>query len=318
MGIEVVKKVIESVCEVVSRYVVGHEDDIRLIMITLLNEGHVILYGPPGSAKTMTANLIAKVLGINFKRIQFTPDILPSDIIGAKVIDPKTGELRTVKGPIFTNVLLADEINRGNPKSLSALLEAMQEGEVSIEGDIYELPKPFIVMATLNTIETQGIFPLPVAVLDRFMISLNFSYPNELGEEELLINEDILYGPKPNLIKQVTSLEELMKASQELSKVRVVRDIVKYVVKLVRTLRSDERVYAGPSPRATQHLLKVAKGIAVIDGRDYVIPDDVKYAAKPVLRHRLILKERSGDLMTDLWRAENIIESILSKVEPPR
>ena len=318
MGIELVKKVIESICEVVSKYVVGHEEDIKLIIVTLLNEGHVILYGPPGSAKTMTANIIAKALGLGFKRIQFTPDILPSDIIGAKVIDPKTGELRTVKGPIFTNILLADEINRGNPKSLSALLEAMQEGEVSIEGDIYELPKPFTVIATLNTIETQGIFPLPIAVLDRFMISLNFGYPDELGEEELLINNDILYGPKLRELRPVVSIEELMKASKELSKVSVIGDIVKYIVKFIRKLRSDERVYAGPSPRATQHLLKIAKGLAVMDGRDYVIPDDVKRVAKPVLRHRVVLKERSGDLMTDLRLAEGVIESVLSRIEPPR
>ncbi len=313
-----VSEVVNSIVSSVSRYIVGHEEDIKLLVITLLAEGHALVYGPPGTAKTLLSNLVASTLGLKFKKIQFTPDILPSDIIGAKVIDPKTGELRTVKGPIFANVVLADEINRANPKSLSALLEAMQEGRVSIEGDTYELPKPFFVIATLNPLETQGIFQLPIALLDRFMISLLFDYPSKDNEVKILVKEAV---EGINLgrvsVNPVVSSRDIDACMKELWHVKVNEDLVKYTVDIVRRLRSRPNVYVGPSPRAALHVLRIARGLALIDSRDYVIPDDIKKALIPTLGHRVILKEGINDLMSNIKLAEELIKEVLNEVEVP-
>ena len=312
------KSIIDVVVREVSKIVLGHEDDIKFIIMTILVGGHTLIYGPPGVAKTLTSEAIAHVLGLKFKRISFTPDILPSDIIGAKIIDPKTGELRTVKGPIFTNIVLADEINRGNPKSLSALLEAMQEGKVSIEGDTYILPKPFSVIATLNPVETQGVFQLPIAVLDRFTISLKYDYPDESIERELLLNDEVVLAHESlSGLKVVGGSDCLIKVSKELGNVKVSKEVVEYVMRLAKKIRSNERVIYGPSPRALQHLIRIAKGLALDDGRLYVIPDDIKKASIVTLRHRIVVKQFRSDILSNLAISEDIVADALNSVEPP-
>ncbi len=314
-----VKRIVEDVVKEVSRVVLGHERDITYITLAIIMGGHVLIYGPPGAAKTLTSEAIAHVLGLKFKRISFTPDILPSDIIGAKIIDPKTAELRTVKGPIFANLVLADEINRGNPKSLSALLEAMQEGKVSIEGDVYELPKPFSVIATLNPIETQGIFPLPIAVLDRFMLSLKFDYPSREVEEAVLLSDRLVstYDLLSKLRVVVNDVSEISKAIREIEHVFVDKDVLDYILDIVTRVRSDSRVFSGPSPRAAQHLLRISRSLALVDGRDYVIPDDVKEASIITLRHRLVIRGSTGSILDDLRISEKIIEDVLRSIKPP-
>jgi len=313
-----VMNIVREVSQEVSKVVLGHERDVQYLTLIIIMGGHALIYGPPGVAKTLTSEAIAHVMGLNFRRISFTPDLLPSDIIGAKIIDPKTGDLRTVKGPIFANIVLADEINRGNPKSLSALLEAMQEGKVSIEGDIYELPRPFSVIATLNPLETQGIFPLPIAILDRFTISLRFDYPGKDIEEMLLVKDTLALTPElVSRLRRICSASCIFEAMSDFKRVRVSSDIINYVLEITSKLRSDSRVFFGPSPRAVQHMLRVAKGLALLDGRDYVIPDDIKESSIITLRHRIISKGSSGNILDDLLLGESIVKDILNSVEPP-
>jgi len=298
----------------VSQYLVGHSNDIKLILASFLVRGHVLIFGLPGSGKTLTAKLISESLGLIFRRIQFTPDILPSDIIGFKTIDPKTGSLRTVKGPIFANIVLGDEINRANPRTLSALIEAMQEGAVSIEGDTHVLPKPFMFIATMNPIEREGIYTLPYAIIDRFSLSIGYIYPNFEEEIEILA-KDVKLGLKEPKAEAVVSVDDFYDAIKYIQKVRVKDELIVYLVNLARSIREDDRVSLGPTPRATIHLLRVAKALAAIDGRDYLIPDDIKEAAPHVLRHRLIIKGKPVLLSMD--EADEIINRALSAIPPP-
>ncbi|HDD26088.1 MAG TPA: MoxR family ATPase [Acidilobales archaeon] len=312
----VLSEVLKKLTETVSNIVVGHEGDIKLILSTLLAGGHVLIYGLPGSAKTLVAKLFAEGLGLMFKRIQFTPDMLPADIVGAKVIDPKTGDLRTLKGPIFTNILLADEINRSNPKTLSALIEAMQESQVTIEGETYNLPKPFMVIATINPIETQGIYQIPQAILDRFMVSLEFLYPTPNEELEIMRRDQEVYIEERE-IETVINAEELQGLIRESRKIHVTEPISRYILNIINGIRSDQRVFLGPSPRATLHVLRLSKIHAYLDGRTYVIPDDVKYVVKYVLRHRIIVKNPPSTLIENFRACEGIIEDVLNSITPP-
>lgn len=310
---ELVNKVVRAV----SKFIVGYERNIELMIITMLSRGHALLLGYPGSAKTLTAKLVAEALGLDFRRIQMTSDLLPTDIVGTKIVDPKTGDLRTVKGPIFANIVLVDEINRGNPKTQAALLEAMQEYQVTIEGETYRLPQPFMVIATLNPIETQGIFPLPQAQLDRFSISLDFRYPNTDEEVEILTRDHKNKGLEPRL-KPICSIDEVMKAIDEASSTYVDNVIIRYIVNIVNKLRKLEEIVLGPSPRASVTILRIAKAMAAVRGRDYVIPDDIKYVVPYVLRHRMQLKQSLG---MNLWEQvleiqEKIMEILESEATP--
>lgn len=311
-----VKDFIDKIVKEVNKYVVGRDEEIKLILLTMLIEGHVLIYGLPGTAKTMIAKLIAQALGLQFSRIQFLPDILPSDVVGAKIVDPKTGELRTVIGPIYANIVLADEINRGSPRALSALIEAMQEGHITIEGDRIDLPKPFIVLATLNPVELHGIFPIPLAILDRFTISIKFNYSEKDDEISMLLKDQGIDLHRVKL-NPVIEFKELEKAFNDVRKTRVTNDIAEYTVNIVHNLRVHEKVSIGPSPRATLHLLRFARALAAYEDRDYVIPDDIKRAAIPVLRHRIVPRIQTSSLLETLTLCEDIIQDVLEKTEPP-
>jgi len=280
----------------------------------------MLIEGPPGTAKTLTAKLFAQTLGLSFKRIQMTPDMVPADIIGAKIIVSKTGELRTVLGPIFDNIVLADEVNRASPRTQSALLEAMQEKQVTIEGETHKLPKPFTVIATQNPWETTGTFPLPETQLDRFGIAVTVDYPSFEEEIEIVMKDHELKAEEP-VARRVVDEYELFQAFEEVAKVHVERKILEYIVSIVKITRSLDEVVIGASPRASIMMLRYSKAIAALRNRDYVIPDDVKYVAPYVLWHRIILKPSIYETYTpsEIFEIKNklIKDKILSRIEVP-
>jgi len=269
----------------------GKEGAVRMVMAVVLAGGHVLLEDKPGVGKTFLAKLMARILGLSFSRIQFTPDLLPSDLIGTKVWRPGESRFEVMRGPIFANFVLADEINRAPPKTQAALLEAMEELQVTIEGETQRLPRPFIVIATQNPIEYEGTYPLPEAQLDRFMIKLSLGYPDEEEELELLRRRMAWMTDDPtDKASPVTGPSELegIRAFIE-GGVKVSDDLLRYILSF-RSIRGDDRVAAGPSPRGLMSLLRMARAMAVIDGRNYVVPDDIKSIAPDVLGHRVILK----------------------------
>jgi len=305
------EKLYEKLRNSLSKHIIGHDEDILLLLVALLSRGHVIVEGLPGTGKTLMIKLFAMSLGLGFRRIQMSPDMLPTDIIGAKILDPKTGELRLVLGPIHTNVFLVDEINRASPKTQSALLEAMQEGYVNIEGEEIKLPYPFMVIATLNPYEREGIFPLPLASTDRFMFSLVFGFLDREHELEILRRDHERGGEEP-VVEPVTSREEVLSAINEVKRIRVEENLMEYIVDVIRATRKAKGVLLGASIRAGIHLLRASKALAAVHGRSYVIPDDIKYLAPKILVHRLLFSE-------DYPREarEKIVKNIINNVKPP-
>ncbi len=281
------KSIAERVVEEISRIVVGRREEILLLLTSLVAGGHVLIEGVPGVAKTLLSKAFAYVLGLDFSRVQFTPDLLPNDIIGTYIYDQKRNEFVLRRGPIFTNVLLVDEINRASPKTQSALLEAMQEKQVTIEGNTLQLPQPFIVIATLNPVETEGVFPLPEAQLDRFMMRIFLDYPSPFEEKEILLKQKTINEFK---IKPVISRNEVLEIMENVWNVRVSEEVLSYIIDIVNATRRHEKVRLGASPRGSVHLYMASKAYALLNGRDYVLPDDVKKLAVPVLAHRIILK----------------------------
>jgi len=305
------KKFIESLKKEISKAVVGKEEIIELLTIALLSEGHVLIEGIPGVAKTTIAKAFANAIGLSFSRIQLTPDLLPADIIGIFYYDQKSGEWKIKQGPIFANIVLADEINRAQPKTQSALLEAMQENQVTIEGQTFKLPKPFLVIATMNPLEHEGVYTLPEAQLDRFLLKIEIGYPDK-DEEILLLKRKSLgefYDVNP-----IISHEKLLQLIQEVKKVNVSDHVIDYIYAIISRTRSDERLLFGASPRAGEHMLYAAKAAAFLDGRDYVIPDDVKKVAKCVLSHRIMLK---AEYELEGIKASDVIKEILEDTEVP-
>lgn len=298
---------------VLSQYVIGRSEEIELMLVTLLSRGHMLIEGPPGTAKTLMAKLFAEALSLKFKRIQMTPDMIPSDIIGAKIVDPKTGELRVVLGPIFANIVLIDEINRASPKTQSALLEAMQEREITIEGDTFTLPEPFMIIATQNPWETEGVYPLPETQIDRFSLALNLNYPDKDVEEQILVKDHELKGIEPH-INPIISKDELLSAISESSEIYVDDKIVRYIVEIIRETRKLPEVFMGASPRTSVILLRTAKALAAIRDRDYVIPDDVKYLAPYVLWHRLMISPKITGYLAPNEKYSKILEIVEDKV----
>lgn len=303
-----------DVIQKASEILVEKEDEVKLILASMLAEGHVLIEGVPGIAKTLMAKTVAKLLGLEFKRVQMTPDLLPTDIIGGYVYDARQASFVLKKGPVFTNVLLVDEINRGSPRTQSALLEAMQERQVSIEGQSFPLEKPFIVLATQNPIEFEGVFPLPEAQLDRFLAKVDSTYTSTEGLKKILREIDLIEEGY-NSIRPVMSKDEVLASVKEVRGIRVDDAIYDYVTKIVEETRRHPAVRLGASPRAGIALVRLAKALAYINTRNYVIPDDVKSLAKTVLAHRVIVKpeyEVSG------VHPHKVIEDILAKVEVPK
>ncbi len=298
----------------IARVVVGNEDAIDSLLIAVASGGHVLLEGVPGVAKTLLANAFARTLGAAFKRVQFTPDMLPSDVTGTMTL--RANELTFRPGPVFTNILLADEINRTPPKTQAALLEAMQERQVTVDGEPRELPDPFLVVATQNPIEYEGTYPLPEAQLDRFLVKLDIGYPDEIKEVEMLRLAHRGVSPSTlDDVSEVVDASDLAGIRAEVDASSVADEVLIYVAEVVRKTRSLPSVSLGASPRAAVHLLAASKAAARLSGRDFVTPDDVARMARPVLRHRLIL---SPEAELEGYRADAAIEAAIGAVPVPR
>jgi MoxR-like ATPase len=305
---ESVVKFVAPLIENVERVIVGKRQAIEYIMVALLCEGHVLLEDVPGSGKTMLARAIAASLGIGFKRIQCTPDLLPNDITGVSVFNQKNGEFEFRPGPIFVNILLADEINRATPRTQAALLEAMQEQQVTVDGVTRDLPRPFLVLATQNPIEYEGTFPLPEAQLDRFFMRLSVGYPSRADERQILTN---LWREHPiTKVRQVVDGMQLLDLQKGVWEVNVDSTLQDYIVALSEATRLHPDLSLGVSPRGSLALLKGAQALAAIRGRDYVVPDDIKALAPLTLTHRLILKPEA-ELRGQT--AHTILDSVLEK-----
>jgi MoxR-like ATPase len=305
----------DKVVKEVGKVVIGREKEVDLLLMCLLARGHVLLEGVPGVSKTLVANAFSKCLGLQFKRVQFTPDILPLDIIGGFVFNLKDREFEFRKGPIFTNILLADEINRAPPKVQSALLESMQELQVTVEGHTEKLPFPFMVIATQNPLEFEGVYPLPEGQLDRFMVKVSFKYPSKEVESDILKRN--LSGIDVNDIKTVLTLSELEALVKEVDGVKVSDDVLAYLARVAEATRNEGALVLGASPRAMVQLVHCARAKALLEGRKYVTPDDLKSIANDVLTHRLTI-DRAAALKGVSRNPEAILTAILDRVEPPR
>jgi MoxR-like ATPase len=297
------------------RIIVGQDETIRLAYIALVLGGHVLIEGVPGTAKTLLARTVAQLIGGTFKRIQFTPDLMPSDVVGTSVYELSTGQFRIRRGPIFGNVVLADEVNRAPAKTQSALLEAMEERQVTLEGSAQPLPEPFLVLATQNPVEYEGTYPLPEAQLDRFLFKAVVRYP-EPAEEIAILRAHDKGLPLAN-VASLVPLEAgaLRDARVEVEAVTVEGSILDYIVSVVGESRRSPDLLLGASPRAAVHLLRAAKAAAAIEGRDYVTPDDVKSLVPAVLRHRLVLKAEAEIEGLD---ADAVVRRILARLDVPR
>lgn len=278
---------LDSIVENVSKVIKGKDEKIKIISSCLLAGGHVLLEDVPGVGKTMLARALAKTFDLDFKRVQFTPDILPTDLTGLYIFEKDTGQFVFKRGPLFTNVLLADEINRATPRTQSALLEAMEEKQVTVEGITHHLPDVFFTIATQNPIESEGTFPLPEAQLDRFMIRIDIGYPEKDNEKEMLVSQ-FDHHPIED-IKPVISRQELKNKIEEVKKIKISDSILEYILDIVNATRNHEDIKVGASPRASIVLMKLSKAFAYLEERDFVIPDDIKYLAPYVLNHRIIL-----------------------------
>ena len=285
---EVARKSKELVDEV-STIIVGKKNILKYLVLGAITDGHILFEDYPGLAKTLTIKTFAQATGCTFTRVQFTPDLLPADITGTYVYTPKNNDFKLIKGPIFTNILLADEINRAPPKTQAALLEAMQERQTTLEGETYRLERPFLVLATQNPIEYEGTYPLPEAQIDRFLIKLTMGYPTHQDEYEMLLRteQEDLFDRK---ITKIITPREILDMQKSLQQVHLDNDLKKYIVTLVQHTRIDPRIDVGISPRGSIATFKLAKAHAAFYGRTYVVPDDIKTVAIPALAHRLILK----------------------------
>ncbi|HUZ01737.1 MAG TPA: MoxR family ATPase [Thermomicrobiaceae bacterium] len=296
----------------VDRVIVGKREVTELVLVALLCEGHILVEDVPGVGKTTLARSVARSLGGLFRRIQFTPDLLPSDISGITFFNQKLGEFQFRPGPVFANILLADEINRATPRTQSALLEAMEERTVTVEGDTMPLPRPFLVLATENPVELEGTFPLPEAQLDRFLLRLDVGYPNEDEEAEML--ERYQLASPLDTLTQVASLDDLQAVAQIARRVHVDDDLRRYVVEITRATRTHDAVQLGVSPRGTLALFRAAQARATLRGRDYVLPDDIKAMSRSVLVHRLILSPEARLRGRD---ARQIVDDVVTATRVP-
>ena len=304
---------LDAVIDEIQKSVIIEDEFLETVLVGLLSEGHVLLEDVPGTGKTLTANGFASALGLSFSRIQFTPDLLPNDVTGTYIYNEQEGEFEFNEGPIFANVVLADEINRAPPKTQAALLEAMGEGQVTTEGDTRQLPEPFFVIATQNPVEQEGTFPLPEAQVDRFNIKSSIGYPEVDGEVELLRRRNDRTSSTPS-IGQVLDHDRVSALQQVPNTVTVTEDMLEYIAAVSRATREDHRVEVGMSPRGTQRLYECARAHAIVEGRDYVTPDDVKAVSQATIAHRLVLTAESQ--VNDVDRTD-IVDEVLEEIPVP-
>jgi len=315
---ELVSQTAQRIKEEMAKVLVGQEAALDQVLVGLLAQGHLLLEGVPGTAKTLLAKSLAHILGIGFARIQFTPDLMPSDVLGTSVFEPGSGSFRLRKGPVFTEILLADEINRTPPKTQAALLEAMEERQVTIDGQRHPLPPVFLVLATQNPVEYEGTYPLPEAQLDRFFLKILIGYPSEAEEQQVVLRHHAGFDPRELERAGLQRLEDagvIIRCREAVQQITVEPGIARYVVQVVRASRESPGCVMGASPRASVALLLAAKALAAIRGKAYVTPDDVKAIAAPVLRHRLILKPEAE---IEGFSADRIVEDLLAQVPVPR
>ncbi len=315
---ELVSQTAQRIKVEMAKVLVGQDAVLDQVLVGLLAQGHLLLEGVPGTAKTLLAKSLAHVLGTGFARIQFTPDLMPSDVLGTSVFEPGSGSFRLRKGPVFTEILLADEINRTPPKTQAALLEAMEERQVTIDGQRHPLPSIFLVLATQNPVEYEGTYPLPEAQLDRFFLKILIGYPSEAEEQQVVLRHHAGFDPRQLERAGLQRLEDasvIHRCREEVQQVTVEPGIARYVVQVVRSSRESAGCVLGASPRASVALLLAAKALAAIRGKAYVTPDDVKAIAAPVLRHRLILKPEAE---IEGFSADRVVEDLLAQVPVPR
>ncbi|WP_448501822.1 AAA family ATPase [Sphingomonas sp.] len=308
----------QRIDEEIAKAVVDSSDVVRFLLVALFSSGHVLLEGPPGTAKTLLAQSFARTLGLDFGRIQFTPDLMPGDIIGSNLFNFQTSSFELTRGPVFCELLLADEINRTPPKTQAALLEAMQERAITLDGRTERLSDRFLVVATQNPIEQQGVYPLPEAQLDRFLFKVVLPYPGLEAERRIVAQYGARSGtprPEHSGVEQVTDAAAIAGAVQAVQSVRLVDEVLDYVVALVRATREHVDAASGASPRAAAALAGAARAAAALDGRDYVLPDDVKALAPALLRHRVLL---SPSAEIDGRRVEDLIAELIDSVSAPR
>ncbi|GAB7256471.1 AAA family ATPase [Polaribacter sp. OB-PA-B3] len=302
--------------EQLQKVIVGQKDMLELLIVALLSDGHVLIEGVPGVAKTITAKLLSKTIAADFSRIQFTPDLMPSDILGTSVYNLQTSEFEFKKGPIFSNMILIDEINRAPAKTQAALFEVMEEKQVTIDGTTYKMEEPFMVLATQNPIEQEGTYRLPEAQLDRFLFKINVAYPNAEEEFEIILKEQALNNTtKSSKIETVISASKIKEFRNLVNQIAIEENLLKYIANIVVNTRSNSFLYLGASPRASIAILNASKAFAAIDGRDFVTPEDIKKATIPVLQHRVIVtpeREMEG------LGSKQIIAQIIEAVEIPR
>lgn len=318
MNVTDVQALGQAIRQEVARAVVGQEATVDLMLVALFSGGHILLEGPPGTAKTLIAHSFARALGLDFGRIQFTPDLMPGDIIGANLFNFQTSQFTLTRGPIFTELLLADEINRTPPKTQAALLEAMQERTVTIDGESLALSDRFMVVATQNPIEQQGVYPLPEAQLDRFLFKQSVDYPSAAEEWRIVATHGArthAMTPETWGVMPVADAARIAEAIAVVNEVRLVDEVIDYILALIRGTRDVADLESGASPRAGAMLAGAARARAAVDGRDFVIPDDVKALAPALLRHRLILSPAAE---IDGRRIEDVVTGIIDTIEAPR
>ncbi len=304
--------VMKQVIHNISQVIIGKQETIELTMIALLSGGHLLLEDVPGVGKTTLANAIAKTIDCGFTRIQFTPDTLPSDVTGVSIYNMQTGQFEFSKGAIMNHIILADEINRTSPKTQASLLEAMEEGQVTVDGNTYELPKPFMVIATQNPVDYLGTYNLPEAQLDRFLMKLSIGYPNNNDEAQMV--ENFLIGKRLKTLEAVVDAKTIETMQEEVKSIQIHSDLIAYMIQIMDETRNNSNVILGASPRATLALTRAAQAVAYLAGRDYTLPDDIKKMAKPVLKHRLIM---SPDARLNKQTADLVVDHILGKVKIP-
>ena len=299
-----------------NNYVIGQDNLLELMLVGIFTNGHILLEGVPGIAKTLTAKVLAKSLAVDFSRIQFTPDLMPSDVIGTNIYNLKTSEFEFKNGPIFSNIVLIDEINRAPAKTQAALFEVMEERQITYDGKRYEMEFPFLVLATQNPVEQEGTYNLPEAQLDRFLFKVKLSYPDVSNETQILKRyAQDLGAASLDAVQKIFSSDELKSIQDTIKSVKVEDQILKYIAEITNKTRNHGQIFLGASPRASLSMMKASKALAAINGRDFVIPDDVQKLANPIYNHRIIL---SPEAEMEGLEPENIIEEIIRTVEVPR